>query len=79
MNSSTVFLCHFQPDFPPPSGKKFFSLFRPFNTYNILLVGTKGEGPFEVRDEQLGPEEIAAIQRELATAEIEQKIPSVVE
>lgn len=45
----------------------------------LLLVGTKGEGPFEVRDEQLGPEEIAAIQRELATAEIEQRIPTVVE
>jgi len=31
----------------------------------LILVGTKGEGPFEVRDERLGPEEIAAIQREL--------------
>ena len=31
----------------------------------LILVGTKGEGPFEVRDEKLGPEEIAAVQREL--------------
>jgi hypothetical protein len=31
----------------------------------LILVGTKGEGPFEVRDERLGPEEIAAVQREL--------------
>ena len=34
----------------------------------LIIVGTKGEGPFEVRDEQLGPEEIAAIQRELMEA-----------
>ena len=31
----------------------------------LVLVGTKGEGPFEVRDERLGPEEIAAVQQEL--------------
>ncbi|HEX6985945.1 MAG TPA: hypothetical protein VF170_11240 [Planctomycetaceae bacterium] len=31
----------------------------------LILVGTKGEGPFEVRDERLGPDEIAAIQKEL--------------
>jgi hypothetical protein len=31
----------------------------------LIVVGTKGEGPFEVRDERLGPEEIAAVQKEL--------------
>ena len=31
----------------------------------LILVGTKGEGPFEVRDERLGPDEIGAVQREL--------------
>ncbi|MBA3312078.1 MAG: hypothetical protein M3552_06885 [Planctomycetota bacterium] len=31
----------------------------------LILVGTKGEGPFEVRDEKLDAEEIATIQREL--------------
>lgn len=31
----------------------------------LILAGGKGEGPFEVRDERLGPEEIGAIQREL--------------
>lgn len=33
----------------------------------LILVGTKGEGPFEVRDERLSPDEIAAVQRELMT------------
>ena len=32
----------------------------------LVLAGIKGEGPFEVRDEQLPPEEIAAAQAELA-------------
>lgn len=31
----------------------------------LVLIGTKGEGPFEVRDEQLDADEIAAVQREL--------------
>ncbi len=34
----------------------------------LVLVGTKGEGPFEVRDEKLPPDEIAAVQRELTAA-----------
>lgn len=38
----------------------------------LILVGTKGEGPFEVRDEQLDSDEIAAVQRELLTLENEQ-------
>lgn len=33
----------------------------------LILVGTKGEGPFEVRDEKLDANEIAAVQRELIT------------
>jgi hypothetical protein len=31
----------------------------------LILVGTKGEGPFEVRDEKLDPQQIAEVQREL--------------
>lgn len=31
----------------------------------LILVGTKGEGPFEVRDEKLDSDEIAAVQKEL--------------
>ncbi|MGC1274258.1 MAG: hypothetical protein WBC44_11170 [Planctomycetaceae bacterium] len=31
----------------------------------LVLIGTKGEGPFEVRDEQLDADEIAEIQRAL--------------
>lgn len=31
----------------------------------LVLIGTKGEGPFDVRDERLAPEEIAAVQQEL--------------
>lgn len=31
----------------------------------LVLIGTKGEGPFEVRDEQLDADEIAGIQRAL--------------
>jgi hypothetical protein len=31
----------------------------------LVLVGTKGEGPFLVRDEKLDPQEIAVAQREL--------------
>jgi hypothetical protein len=31
----------------------------------LTVVGTKGEGPFEVRDERLAPEELAAAEREL--------------
>ena len=31
----------------------------------LVLIGAKGEGPFEVRDEGLEPEEIASVQEEL--------------
>ena len=31
----------------------------------LVLTGTKGEGPFEVRNEALAPEEISAIQQQL--------------
>ncbi len=31
----------------------------------LILVGSKGEGPYEVRDERLNPEEIAAVQKDL--------------
>ena len=34
----------------------------------LVLIGSKGEGPFEVRDEQLDPEEIAGVQQELLAA-----------
>ncbi len=40
----------------------------------LLLVGTKGEGPFEVRDEQLDADEIAAIQQELLSQLSEQNL-----
>jgi hypothetical protein len=40
----------------------------------LVLIGTKGEGPFEVRDEQLSADEIAVIQRELLTQLSEQKL-----
>jgi hypothetical protein len=39
-----------------------------------VLIGTKGEGPFEVCDEQLGADEIAVIQRELLTQLSEQNL-----
>ena len=41
---------------------------------HLVLIGTKGEGPFEVRDEQLDPDEIAVIQRELVTQLAEQHV-----
>lgn len=31
----------------------------------LVLIGTKGEGPFEVRDEQLDAEEIASVEEQL--------------
>ena len=34
----------------------------------LVVSGSKGEGPFEVRDEALPPEELAAAQRELMAA-----------
>jgi len=43
-------------------------------TNYLVLVGTKGEGPFEVRDEQLDVDEIAAVQRELLNQLSEQHL-----
>lgn len=40
----------------------------------LILIGTKGEGPFEVRDEQLSADEIAAVQRELLSQLSEQNL-----
>lgn len=40
----------------------------------LVLIGTKGEGPFEVRDEQLDADEIAAVQRELLAQLSEQNL-----
>ena len=34
----------------------------------LMLSGTDGSGPFEVRDQQLSGEEIAALQQELSTS-----------
>lgn len=34
----------------------------------LLLAGSQGEGPFEIRDQELSAEEIAALQRELSAA-----------
>ena len=45
----------------------------------LIVVGTKGEGPFEIRDERLSPEEIGALQRELAAqvaAEQAEEVPA---
>ena len=41
----------------------------------LQLVGSHGEGPFEVRDQQLEPEEIEALQRELSAQLAEQWTP----
>jgi hypothetical protein len=43
-------------------------------TNYLVLIGTKGEGPFEVRDEQLSADEIAGIQRELLSQRSEQNL-----
>ena len=40
----------------------------------LVLIGAKGEGPYEIRDEQLDADEIAAIQRELLSQLSEQNL-----